>query len=146
MIHTAQKTKYVTSSTINRWPPRKCSSHHKTYHINYVFTETISLSREQVSVLSNLTMTDYGLQGRTQPDNLVDLSNCKNHQLYYTCLSRSATAVGTIIIQDFDARKITGEASGYLRQEFRELELLDEITKLQYEINCLIIFMELCIT
>ena len=29
--------------------------------------------------------------------------------------------------------QITGGASGYLRQEFRELELLDEITRLRYE-------------
>ena len=35
-----------------------------------------------------------------------------------------------IIIQGFDANKIIGGASGYLRQEFRELELLDKITKL----------------
>jgi hypothetical protein len=95
--------------------------------------ETISISREQVLVLPNFSMTDYGSQGRTRPDNPVDLSNCKNHQAYYTCLSRSASAAGTIIIQGFDTKKITGGASGYLRQEFRELELLDEITKLQYE-------------
>jgi hypothetical protein len=36
-------------------------------------------------------------------------------------------------VQGFDPRMITGGASGYLRQEFRELELLDEITKLKYE-------------
>jgi hypothetical protein len=95
--------------------------------------ETISISREQVLVLPNFSMTDYGSQGRTRPDNPVDLSNCKNHQAYYTCLSRSASAAGTIIIQGFDTKKITGGASGYFRQEFRELELLDEITKLQYE-------------
>jgi len=28
---------------------------------------------------------------------------------------------------------ITGGASGYLRQEFRELEILDEITRMRYE-------------
>ncbi|KAH7905861.1 hypothetical protein BJ138DRAFT_1118095 [Hygrophoropsis aurantiaca] len=33
----------------------------------------------------------------------------------------------------FDARKITGGASGWLRQEYRMLELLDEITLLKYE-------------
>jgi hypothetical protein len=47
-------------------------------------------------------------------------------------LSRSATAAGTIILQGFDTKKITGKASGALRQEFRDLELLDEITKLHY--------------
>ena len=82
---------------------------------------TISISREQVLVLPNFSMTDYGSQGWTRPDNPVALSSCKNHQAYYTCLSRSASAAGTIIIQGFDTKKITGGASGYLRQEFREL-------------------------
>jgi len=95
--------------------------------------DVISLSREQVLVLPNFAMTDYASQGRTRPQNPVDLNSCKTHQSYYTCLSRSATAEGTIIIQGFDPKLITGGASGYLRQEFRELELLDEITKLRYE-------------
>jgi hypothetical protein len=48
-------------------------------------------------------------------------------------LSRSATASGTIIVQSFSPRIITCGASGYFRQEFCELELLDEITNLRYE-------------
>jgi hypothetical protein len=52
---------------------------------------------------------------------------------YYTALSRSASAAGTIIIQGFDPRVITTRCSGNLRQEFREQEILDDITKLQYE-------------
>ena len=48
-------------------------------------------------------------------------------------MSRSSTAEGTIIIQDFNPNKITCGAPGYLRQEFRELELMDEITQLQFE-------------
>ena len=36
-------------------------------------------------------------------------------------------------MQSFSPRLITCGASGYLRQEFRELEILDEITKLRYE-------------
>jgi hypothetical protein len=95
--------------------------------------ESMSILRDQVLVLPNFAMTDYSSQGRTRPDNPVDLSSCKNHQSYYTCLSRSATADGTIIVQGFDPMQITGGASGYLRQEFRELELLDEITRLRYE-------------
>ena len=51
----------------------------------------------------------------------------------HTCLSRSATASGTVIVQLFLPQLITCGASGYLRQEFCELELLDEITKLRYE-------------
>ena len=48
-------------------------------------------------------------------------------------LSRSSTAEGTIIIQGFNPNKITCGAPGYLRQEFRELELIDEITRLWFE-------------
>ena len=95
--------------------------------------DDISLSRDQVLVLPNFAMTDYSSQGRTRPNNVVDLNSCRTHQSYYTCLSRSATADGTIIVQGFDPKVITGGASGYLRQEFRELELLDEITRLRYE-------------
>src|ERR1700728_54727 len=78
-------------------------------------------------------MTDYTSQGKTRPKNPVDLSNYRSHQSYYTCLSRSATANGTVIVQSFSPRLITCGASGYLRQEFCELELLDEISKLRYE-------------
>ncbi|KAF8229990.1 hypothetical protein L208DRAFT_1283897 [Tricholoma matsutake] len=54
------------------------------------------------------------------------------HQSYYTALSRGTSAAGTLITQPFHPQKITGGASGALRQEFRELELLDEITDLLY--------------
>ena len=54
------------------------------------------------------------------------------HKVYYTALSRSSTAQGTLILQGFDARKMTGGCSGALRQEFCELELLDEVTKTRY--------------
>ena len=78
-------------------------------------------------------MTDYTSQGKIRLKNPVDLSNCRSHQSYYTCLSRSATASGTVIVQSFSPHLITCGASGYLRQEFCELELLDEISKLRYE-------------
>ncbi|KIM40837.1 hypothetical protein M413DRAFT_72469 [Hebeloma cylindrosporum] len=78
-------------------------------------------------------MTDYAAQGKTRPNNVVDLGHCKNHQSYYTALSRSASAAGTMLVQAFSAKKITGGISGYLRQEFRELEILNTITKKAYE-------------
>jgi hypothetical protein len=93
----------------------------------------IQISRTQVEILPNFAMTDYASQGKTRPHNAVDLSNCRTHQAYYTALSRGATAAGTVILQGFDLKKITGKASGALRQEFRDLELLDEITRLKYE-------------
>jgi len=95
--------------------------------------DEISISREQVLVLVNLGMTDYASQGRTRPNNPVDLNGCRSHQSYYTCLSRSSDSEGTIIVQGFDPNMITGGASGHLRQEFRELDVLDEITKLRYK-------------
>ena len=63
---------------------------------------------------------------------MVDLNNCKNHQSIYTCLSRGSIYEGTAIIQEFDDSKIRDGISDWLRQEFRELELLNEITRLQY--------------
>jgi hypothetical protein len=77
-------------------------------------------------------MTDFGSQGKTRLFNVAYLNNLSSHQGYYTALSRSATASGTLILQSFDARKITGGCSGALRQEFRELELLDKITSITY--------------
>ena len=60
------------------------------------------------------------------------LNNLSSHQGYYTALSRSDTASGTLIFQGFDARKITSGCSGALRQEFHELELLEEIKSITY--------------
>jgi hypothetical protein len=59
------------------------------------------IHRRQVWILFNFSMTDYTSQGKTRPKKPVDLSNCRSHQSYYTCLSRSATASGTVIVQSF---------------------------------------------
>ena len=93
---------------------------------------SIRLSRKQVEVLPNFSMTDFSSQGKTRPYYVVDLNNSRIHQSYYTALSRSSSAAGTVILQGFDARKIMSGASGALCQEFRELELLDDIGRLRY--------------
>ncbi|SJL13082.1 uncharacterized protein ARMOST_16519 [Armillaria ostoyae] len=101
---------------------------------------TIRIARSQVEILHNFAMTDYSSQGKTRPFNPVDLNNCRSHQSYYTALSRTATAEGTLILLSLhslrsspvDAHKIQGGCSGYLRQEFRELETLDDITTRVY--------------
>ena len=90
------------------------------------------IKREQVCILPNFSMTDFASQGKTRPNNPVDLQHSNSHQSYYTCLSRSATAEGTLIIQSFNPSIITGGCSGWLRQEFRDLELLNEITELAF--------------
>lgn len=85
-------------------------------------------------MLPNFAMTDYASHGCMRPSNPVDLNSCKDHLSYYTCLSRSSTAEGTIIVQPFQEKKIMGGyMNGYLRQEFRELELLNDITNLRYK-------------
>ncbi len=103
--------------------------------INCVFPSDLkeSIQRQQGLVLPNFAMTAHAAQGKTRPYNPVHLNSCRDHMAYYTALSRSATAAGTIIIQGFDSKVITKGCSGYLRQEFREQELLDDITRLRYE-------------
>ncbi|KAF5336919.1 hypothetical protein D9611_002865 [Ephemerocybe angulata] len=93
----------------------------------------LSISRKQVPVQLNFAMTDYASQGKTRSVNPVDIKHCRNHQAIYTALSRGTSADDTLILRDFNASKLTGGLSGYLRQEFRTLELLDEITTLRYE-------------
>ncbi|KAJ7089091.1 hypothetical protein C8R44DRAFT_598009, partial [Mycena epipterygia] len=65
--------------------------------------------------------------------NLADRTNCRDHRAYYVMLSRGFTAEGTVIVHNFSHALITSGMSSYLRQELRELEILDEITKLRYE-------------
>ena len=90
------------------------------------------VEREQCCVLPNFSMTDYASQGKTRPYNPVDLQHSNSHQSYYTCLSRCASAKGTLIMQSLQPSMITGGCSGWLQQEFRDLEILDEITRLAF--------------
>ena len=82
---------------------------------------SVPVERYQVKVVPNFAMTDYGAQGKTRVVNVVDLSNCRNHQAMYICLSRGSEASNTLIIGSFDASIIQGALSGYLRQEYRHL-------------------------
>lgn len=95
---------------------------------------TFSIQRQQVIVAPNFAMTDYASQGKTRKFNVVHLVKCNNHQAYYTALSRSASAEGTLVIGSFHPQKIqVKELDGALRQEYRELEMLNTITELNYE-------------
>ncbi|KAJ6460798.1 hypothetical protein C8R47DRAFT_993771 [Mycena vitilis] len=104
-------------------------------HITCLLSDDTLLSvlRDQVVCLLNFGMTDYTAQGKSRKKNPVELTHCNDHRSYYVALSRGFTAEGTVIIQGFDAKKITSGMSGYLRQELRELEILDEITKMRFE-------------
>ena len=66
---------------------------------------SITISRSQIEALPNFTMTDYASQGKTRPVNVADLCHCRSHQGYYTALSRSATAAGTLILTSFHPSK-----------------------------------------
>jgi hypothetical protein len=77
-------------------------------------------------------MTDYASQGKSLKKNIVYLNKCKDHRAVYVALSRRSKAEGMVILQDFDFNKITSGMSGFLKQELRELEILDEITNLRY--------------
>ena len=105
----------------------------KTVKCSFPNGVSIPVRRSQVHVLPNFAMTVYSSQGKTRPNNVVILNSCRDHLSYYTALSRSSTADGTVIIQGFNPSKITCGASGFLRQEFRELELMDEISRLRFE-------------
>lgn len=94
---------------------------------------SVTLNRQQIPVLQNFAMTDYASQGKTRAVNVVDVRRSRNHQAMYTALSRGQSARGTLILRDFNDAKVTGGLSGYLREEFRALELLDEITLKRYQ-------------
>lgn len=93
----------------------------------------MNIVRQQINVLPNFSMTDYASQGKTRPYNVVNLSHCRNFQSIYTCLSRSSNAAGTLIIRGFNPAKVTNGLPGHLRQEFRELHILNVITEEIYE-------------
>ncbi|THU79852.1 hypothetical protein K435DRAFT_696901, partial [Dendrothele bispora CBS 962.96] len=93
---------------------------------------TLTIKREQVMILPNFAMTDYVAQGKTRSENIIHCAHLKNHHAYYTAFSRSSNADGIILLDDIDVRKIQKGISGFLRQEFRELMLLDELTELRY--------------
>ncbi|KAL1671597.1 hypothetical protein EV122DRAFT_196868, partial [Schizophyllum commune] len=77
-------------------------------------------------------MTDYASQGKTRPINVVNLENSRSHQAYYTALSRSSSASGTAIVSSFSGTLLQKGLDVQLKREFRNLELLNEITRLRY--------------
>ncbi|KAL6309552.1 hypothetical protein BKA93DRAFT_698131, partial [Sparassis latifolia] len=79
---------------------------------------TVRIDREQVRVLLNFAMSDYGSQGRTRPNNPCHLKHNRGHQSIYTVLSRSSSLHGTLILEGYDRSKLYGGASGALRTEF----------------------------
>lgn len=95
----------------------------------------IRVCRSQVPIVPNFGITDYASQGKTRPSNIVDITDCRTSMACYVALSRGTSAERTAILRPFSSAKLTSKISGYLRQEFRELELLDEVTRLIHEGN-----------
>ncbi|KAJ3923190.1 hypothetical protein F5877DRAFT_201, partial [Lentinula edodes] len=93
----------------------------------------ISVTRFQVDVLPGFSMTAHASQGQGLNPNATDLNTLTDHHAIYTALSRSSSVASTVILQGFNSKTITGGASGPLCREYRELEILDEITCLKYE-------------
>ena len=72
-----------------------------TIHCKMPNDSAINIQWTQIVALPNFALTDYASQGKTRPNNVVHLTHCQSHQSHYTCLSRSSTAAGTVIIQGF---------------------------------------------
>ncbi|KAF8573130.1 hypothetical protein K439DRAFT_1650058 [Ramaria rubella] len=94
---------------------------------------TNSISREQNDVLPNFAMTDYASQGRTRPNNVINLTGCNSHYSYYTCFSCSCTVQGTVVIKGFNPEVVQGGSPGWMRQEEETYTLR---YKVQKEMNC----------
>ncbi|KIK62181.1 hypothetical protein GYMLUDRAFT_72846 [Collybiopsis luxurians FD-317 M1] len=84
------------------------------------------VTRLQIDVLPGFAMT-------AMDKVMIMLNSLHDHHAFYTALSQCRSVVNTTILQGFDPRIITGGASGSLRKEFCQLELLDDITRLRYK-------------
>ncbi|KAI0351827.1 hypothetical protein OH77DRAFT_1486543 [Trametes cingulata] len=69
---------------------------------------SVFISREQVMILPNFAMTDFASQGRTRTFNPCHLAYCRSSQSLYTCLSRSSSLRGLVILEGFDSFKLSG--------------------------------------
>ncbi|KZT05008.1 uncharacterized protein LAESUDRAFT_656800 [Laetiporus sulphureus 93-53] len=115
-------------------PPNVIAIPRSKTHVKCVLQNdtVVNIDREQANVLPDFAMTDFGAQGCTRPFNVAHLKHCKGHQSMYTCLSCSSSLFGTLILDGFDAFKLTGSMSGDLCCEFHELEILDDIHHLRF--------------
>lgn len=92
----------------------------------------LDVHRQQVKLLPNFAMTDFSAQGKSREVNVVYWGNCRTIHNFYTSLSRGTSAKGTLILNSFDGARLQRGIQGGLRQEFRELDMLDEITELTF--------------
>ncbi|KAF9034543.1 hypothetical protein BJ165DRAFT_1356248, partial [Panaeolus papilionaceus] len=69
----------------------------------------IRVSRTQVPILPNFSMTDYASQGKGREIDVVDISQCRSFQGVYTCLSRGLTLEGTLQFDHKRFSRLTGD-------------------------------------
>lgn len=93
---------------------------------------SVLITRDQIPVVHDFAMTDFASQGKTRLKNVVDPTYCQTHHSLYTALSRSSSLSGTILLQPINPTVVQGGLKSHILQEFRELELLDEITHYRY--------------
>ncbi len=78
----------------------------------------LTVNKYQIWLLLNFAITDYYSQGQICEYNIVDLTHCQTYQSIYTCLSRSSSLKHTLILHDFDCRKLKEDTSSDLRREY----------------------------
>ena len=92
----------------------------------------IWISRSQIPILPNFSMTDYASQGRTRPLMWWIYKIVKTKGEFILLFLAAQVLLEQRFFNSSTPDKIKGRLPGYLRSEFRELELLDEMTCLQY--------------
>ena len=95
-----------------------------------------TVNRQQIPINLNFAMTCHASQGKTRKINVVSLREMTKHTHVYTALSRGTSAENTVVL-DLPGRLSMlsnglGDKDG-MKEEFMELELLDEITKMRFE-------------
>jgi hypothetical protein len=68
----------------------------------------LSNSETVCHLFHSFQQTDFASHGTTRYDNVIDPHNCRTHQSLYTCLSQGSMSEGTILIQGFNSKKMTG--------------------------------------
>jgi hypothetical protein len=92
----------------------------------------VKIKRVQIPVLLNFAMTDYLSQGKTRLTNVIDIADSRSFHAAYTSLSRGTSLAGTLILRNFTNSNLQGGVDGEIRQEYRELDYLSEVTDLIY--------------
>ena len=95
--------------------------------------DIVNVSRTQLPILPAYSYTDYKSQGRSLESAVVDPATTQSLQGLYVMLSRVRSMHGLGILRPFKSKKIYQRLSQELRDEFRRLEELDQLTSTRYE-------------